>query len=116
MRFHLDENISWRVAVRAQRLGLDVTSTREAGLNGASDEQQLRHAGQNGRCLVSRDYDDYLRATELLVREQAPHAGVLLIAPQLRLARPARAASALSAYAEQHPDCLESYSIHWLIA
>jgi hypothetical protein len=41
IRFHLDENCAHSIAAGLRRRGIDVTTTRDAGLLGATDEYQL---------------------------------------------------------------------------
>lgn len=55
IRYHLDEHIGRSVAEGLRRRGIDVTTTLEALLIGASDEEQLAFAAQNSRVLVTRD-------------------------------------------------------------
>jgi len=49
IRFHLDENCAHRIAAGLRRRGIDVTTTPEAGLNGATDDEQLAHCLTNSR-------------------------------------------------------------------
>lgn len=58
MRFVLDERLSPRIAAIARGLGLDVISCVEAGRRGLNDEEQLRLAALDGRCMVTQDHDD----------------------------------------------------------
>ncbi len=44
IRFHLDENCDARIAAGLRLHGIDLTTTVEAGLLRASDEEQLRFA------------------------------------------------------------------------
>jgi predicted nuclease of predicted toxin-antitoxin system len=57
IRFHLDEHVAHAVAEGLQRLGIDVTTTADAGLIGASDLQQLAHAIATGRVIFTEDCD-----------------------------------------------------------
>lgn len=59
-RFHLDEHVAIAVAVALRKHGIDVTSTKEAGLIGADDSSQLEYARRQGRVIVTHDAD-YLR-------------------------------------------------------
>jgi len=69
--FHLNEHGSNAVARGLRRMGIDVTTTWEAGLEGSSDIQQLRHATLQGRIIFTQD-DDYLT----LHAGGMPHAGI----------------------------------------
>ena len=60
IRFHLDENCDPRIAAGLRLHGVDVTTTPEAGLLQASDEEQLAYAAAQGRVVVTQD-TDFLR-------------------------------------------------------
>ncbi len=60
IRFHLDENCDPRIAVGSRLHGIDVTTTPEAGLLHASDEDQLAYAVAQARVIVTQD-PDFLR-------------------------------------------------------
>jgi len=55
IRFHLDEHIDRAVAEGLRRRGVDVTTTIEARLAGAPDEEQFAYATNGGRVFVTRD-------------------------------------------------------------
>jgi len=55
IRYHLDEHVDPAVAAGLRQRGVDVTTTLEAGLTAASDEDQLAFAAAEGRVLVTRD-------------------------------------------------------------
>ena len=59
------------VANGLRQAGLDVVTSVEAGLLGASDTVQLAHAHANGRIIVTQDRD-FTR----LHREGRPHSGI----------------------------------------
>ncbi len=71
IRFHLDEHISAQVAAGLRRRNIDVTTTAEAGLIGASDIAHIEYAASSGRVLVTHD-DDFLR----LHANGVGHAGI----------------------------------------
>jgi hypothetical protein len=79
IRFHLDEHVDPAVAAGLRRRGLDVSATLEAGLTGASDEEQLRYASANGRVLVTRD-----RHFLVLHSQGLAHAGIAYWHPKHR--------------------------------
>jgi uncharacterized protein with PIN domain len=60
IRFHLDENCDPRIAAGLRLHGVDVTTTADAGLLEASDEEQLAYAVAQGRVVVTQD-TDFLR-------------------------------------------------------
>ena len=71
IRFHLDENCHRAVAEGLRRRGVVVTTTPEAGLTSATDEQQITHALTEGRVLFTQDRD-FLR----LHAAGVAHAGI----------------------------------------
>ncbi len=71
IRFHFDENVNLAIASGLRRRGIDVTTSREAGLIGVSDDEQLAYAWREGRVLVTQD-TDFLAITSRV--EQ--HAGI----------------------------------------
>lgn len=60
IRFHLDENVDPRVAAGLRLLGVDVTTTVDAGLLSASDDEQLDYIVREGRVIGTQD-TDFLR-------------------------------------------------------
>lgn len=60
IKYHLDESVSNAVATGLERRGVNATTSKVAGLVGASDLEQLSHAAKIGRVLVTHD-DDFLR-------------------------------------------------------
>lgn len=60
IRFHLDENVDPRVAAGLRLLGIDVTTTPDAGLLSAPDEDQLDYIVREGRVIITQD-TDFLR-------------------------------------------------------
>ena len=57
IRFHLDESMPNAVADGLRKRDRDVTTSRDAGLISASDEDQLAFARSQNRVLVTRDQD-----------------------------------------------------------
>jgi predicted nuclease of predicted toxin-antitoxin system len=60
IKYHLDESVANAVANGLGHRGIDVTTSKAAGLIGASDLQQLDYAMKQDRVLVTHD-DDFLR-------------------------------------------------------
>jgi uncharacterized protein with PIN domain len=79
IRFHLDEHISEAIAGALRRQGADVTTTSDANLGGATDEEHIAFALPEARVIVTRD-DDYLR----LAASGVEHAGVAFWSPKKR--------------------------------
>lgn len=57
IQYHLDENVNPAVARGRRNRGIDVTTTVETGMNGASDEEPLAYALSAGRVTVTHDAD-----------------------------------------------------------
>jgi predicted nuclease of predicted toxin-antitoxin system len=79
IRFHLDENSHRGVAEGLRRYGIDVTTTPEANLRSAADDEQLRFAVSQRRALYTQD-QDFLR----LVAQGTEHCGILYCRQQTR--------------------------------
>jgi len=79
LRFHLDENMDQAIAVGLRARGIDVMTTLEVGLGGASDQRQLEFALNEQRVIVS--YDDDLLA---LHGAGVAHAGIAFISLRTR--------------------------------
>ena len=54
IRFHLDENVNPVIAAGLSNRGIDVTTSQEVGLLGASDLEQLAYAIREGRVIWRR--------------------------------------------------------------
>ncbi len=57
IRFHLDENCDSAIAAGLRLHGIDVSTTPEAGLLQASDDQQLGYTLAENRVIVTQDTD-----------------------------------------------------------
>ena len=79
LRFHLDEHVPLAVAAGLRHLGIDVTTTSDAGLLGADDSAHLAFALAQNRVLFSED-DDFL----VLASQGAEHAGIAYCRQQTR--------------------------------
>lgn len=77
IQFHLDENVNGAIANGLRLRGIDVTTSKDAELIGASDEGQIAFAHESGRVLVTHD-DDLLR----LSAEGVEHAGIAYCHPR----------------------------------
>ena len=60
IKFHLDEHCPAAVADGLRRRGIDVTSTSDAHLLQATDEDHLDYAFREGRVIFTHD-DDFLK-------------------------------------------------------
>lgn len=72
IRFHLDENVSNAIAEGLRRRGIDVTTTSETDLIGASDHEQINFAIEQKRVIFTQD-TDFLR----IARAGIPHNGIV---------------------------------------
>jgi predicted nuclease of predicted toxin-antitoxin system len=70
--FQLDEHIPTAVGQALRRRGVDILSTVETGLRGATDEEQLSHAHAGARVFVTQD-EDFLA----LHQRGQPHSGIV---------------------------------------
>ena len=116
VRFYLDEDLPAKVAVLARAQGVDVVACSECGRYGLSDEAQLRLAAEDGRCLVTRNRDDFTRLTTLFFDRQWPHAGVLIVSRSLPNRNLARLTRALVAYSQRYEGDVPAYLIDFLTA
>jgi hypothetical protein len=57
IRFHLDEHVPAAIAIGLRRRGVDVTTTGDAGLEGADDSAHIAFALGEGRVIVTHDRD-----------------------------------------------------------
>lgn len=76
LRFHLDEHVSHAIARALQRRGIDVTTTTDAGLLGADDDEQLAFALSEQRVIMTHDADFLVAAAK-----SAHHAGIAYCPP-----------------------------------
>jgi len=111
--FYLDADMSPRIAAIGRDLGLDVVSAHAVGMAEADDADQLRRAAGEGRILVTRNRDDFIRLTLEAYHERRPHAGLVLVGGLGRLHQASRVAHALRRWAAGRAD-VAAYSIHWL--
>ena len=114
IKYYLDEDISPKVAVSLRKQGIDTKSSHEVGLNGQSDIEQLNFASQEGRCLVTRNRDDFIELTLRFYNEQLPHCGILIVPHTLPADRFGLLARALAAYAKAHPQGPGVYGVGFL--
>ena len=76
LSYYTDEQVSKAVVRGLRERGVDVLTTAEAGMLGASDEEHLARARSEGRVVFTQD-TDFLRLASSGVR----HAGIVY-APQ----------------------------------
>ena len=62
IRLHLDQHVPRALAQALRQYGVDVTTTKKAGLQDALDEEHLEYCLANSRALVTHDADFFSRA------------------------------------------------------
>ena len=80
MRYHLDEDLSRQIAHLARdRFGLDVTSVQELRTYALTDEEQLAFATAEGRCLVTRNRDDFVALNARAIAAGLTYTSILVV-------------------------------------
>jgi hypothetical protein len=102
MRYVLDEDVNPEAAVVARGLGLDVISAHEVGRRGLSDPEQLDLAFAEGRALVTRNRDDFLRLARTAYASGRSCAGILVVPATVPNRDGPRMAHALKRWDEHH--------------
>lgn len=95
IRFHLDEHVDHEIAMGLRNRGIDVTTTTDAGLLQASDEDHLAFALRENRVIFTNDHD-FLR----LHSQGVEHAGIAYCA------RGSRSTKEVIRYLSLMNDCL----------
>jgi predicted nuclease of predicted toxin-antitoxin system len=116
MKYYLDEDLSQRMAQRLRQAKIPASSAHEEGTEGWSDEAQLEKTGHEGRCLVTRNRNDFIELTVQFYRDGRPHAGVLIVPYNYSGDRLTPFVNALIRYAKAHPKGMGSYGIDFLPA
>ncbi len=109
-RLYLNHDVSKVAAEALRREGFDVVAAEEAGMADASDADQLRHATEQGRALVSFNVRDYPSIHSEYLREGRGHCGIVL-SRQLAVRDTIRALRAL--LTSRVPDELKNH-LAWL--
>jgi uncharacterized protein with PIN domain len=74
VKFYLDEHVHPAVAAGLRRRGVDVLTTKEAGMLSAYDDEHLGFAKSKGRVIFTQD-EDFLR----LHAGGTEHAGIVYV-------------------------------------
>lgn len=78
IRLYLDEDVSVFLAQLLRPHGFDVLTTREAQNLGSSDAAQLQFATACQFTILTHNRCDFERLHEAALRDQRPHAGILI--------------------------------------
>jgi hypothetical protein len=79
IRIHLDEDADAHALLSALRQrGLPVTSSRERGLAGHSDEEQLEWSTQQGCVIYTYNACDFCRLHAAFLQQGRHHSGIII--------------------------------------
>ncbi len=73
-----DESVDRRVVQGLRRRGVDVLTADDEGMLGASDEDQMRHAVESSRVLLTSDVDHLVLAHHWSEKGK-PHGGIVFL-------------------------------------
>ncbi len=104
MGFYLDADLSWRIARVARALGVDVISANDVDMRTATDIVQINYATRQGRCIVTKNRDDFVELDRLYQEQGIDHAGILITAASLPAHDLAAVARALAHYTSLYPE------------
>lgn len=80
MKLYLDEDTSNRALIsQLRQAGHDVQIPADIGYSGESDAVHSLHAIEDGRILVSYNYDDFEDLHDLVIGSGGSHPGILII-------------------------------------
>lgn len=114
MKYYLDEDLSPKISGLLRIGGIDAVSAHDVGMTGASDLDQLTYAATRGRCLITRNRDDFIALTIQCFNDHRPHAGLLIIPHSFPGDRFSAMAKAIAKHAAAHPTGMAAYEINFL--
>lgn len=82
-KLHFDEDADVRLAKVLRRRGYDVTTTPEASLLSASDEEQLTYAVGHSRALVTHNSEHFPSICQEWFEQGREHWGIIVTVQQL---------------------------------
>lgn len=77
-KLHLNEHISWHLAVQLRNHGFDVSSTTELEMDAESDDAQLAFAVSQQRAIVSMNHKHFGPLHDQYISEGIEHWGIVL--------------------------------------
>lgn len=75
---YLDHNVDPQLAKDARTAGYDVVAAIEVGNAALEDADQLNWAANQGRCILTHDFDDYPRLAREWFYAGRNHAGIIM--------------------------------------
>jgi predicted nuclease of predicted toxin-antitoxin system len=77
-RLYFDRHIMARLAVDLRGRGFDILTTEKAGLDTATDEEQLAFATAEGRAILTFNIRDFAPLHTSWLAAGRPHAGIIV--------------------------------------
>lgn len=114
MKYYLDEDLSPKIVEILTKHKIDAVSAHDVGMTQASDMEQLEYASSKGRCLVTRNRNDFSRLTVQFFNDHRPHAGILIIPHTLPCDNFSLISRAVIKYDSAHSGSINPYGIDFL--
>ena len=114
MKYYLDEDMNPTIAKILETYQVDAVSAHDVNMIQSSDREQLEYAAAEGRSIVIRNRDDFVRLTVQFLNDLRPHCGVLIVPYSMPGDKFRLISDALKKYAITHPSGMEPYTIDFL--